>query len=547
MNCALSEKIYDCVVIGSGPGGMPFAWKLASKGMKVLILEAGKKYDPYKDYHLHENDWELKDFPKDSELPYSFGKKQILDNNYSHLQTWNKAGGKSEKLTHRKYYKYSHISGVGGTTLHFQGEAHRLNKAAFKIKSNFGIGQDWPINYDDIEKYYSEVENILGVAGPSSIPGRNRSRPLPLPPHQLKYASQVLEKSCKKLGYKLVPNSVAILSRPYRETPPCNYCNACTWGCPRKDKGSVDVTFLPMIEKTGNCEILTQAHASRIGVKSENGKKKAEGVYYFDKEGKENYVKARHIAVACGAVNTPRLLLNSELDHNGQVGKNFMETLHCSITGFHPDRLDSYRGIPIDGIIWDWNEPSSGKGGYRLYSSTGAAFGPLSYAKRFNEGWGEEFVKNVEKTFGHAITMAGIGEFLPNSNSFVKLSDSEKDRFGLPLAEINSELEMTELSLLDEMSNKAREILDNAGVSEYVEFVSSYDHFNATHVFGTCKMGDNPENSVVDSDLRSHEINNLYVTDASVFPSSGGGEAPSLTIEALSLRAADRLLVNLNS
>ncbi|MGH7791535.1 MAG: GMC oxidoreductase, partial [Thermodesulfobacteriota bacterium] len=321
------------------------------------------------------------------------------------------------------------------------------------------------------------------------------------------------------------------------------------WGCPRKDKGSVDVTFIPLAEKTGRCEILTNAYASKIEVEKKNGAKKVKGVFYYDKDGKEHFVEGGLVAVACGAVETPRLLLNSGINGNGIVGKHFMETLFYQVVAFHQQRLDSYRGIPIDSVIWKWNEPNPKlgfHGGFRLFPTAGSATGPLNYALRFHEGWGEEYVKEVEKWFGHAIGMGGIGEFLPNDNTFVTVSESEKDEYGLPVATIQSFVGESELKILDSMAKKSKEILLASGAKDIVEEVSTYDFFSATHVFGTCRMGKEPEKSVVGPDLRCHEIDNLLVTDVSVFPSSGGGEAPSLTIEALSLRAADSLIEDLN-
>lgn len=539
---------YDCIVIGSGPGGAPFAWRLASKGMRVLILEAGERYNPYKDYALNKNDWETKGFPHRRRIKLTFGKSQSLDEKYKHLKSWNKASGKFNPLGERRYLEYQHVVGVGGTTLHFQGEAHRLHPSAFRMKSLFGVAEDWPIGYKDLEPYYTEVEKIVGVAGPKEIPGRSRSAPYPLPPHKLSYASQVLDKGCKQMGLELLPNSVAILSHSYRDAPPCNYCNGCVWGCPRKDKGTVDVTFIPLAEKTGRCEILTNAFARGIEVEKKDGIKRAKGVFYYGRDGKEYFVEGDFIAVACGAVETPRLLLNSGINENGIVGKNFMETVFYQVVAFHPDRLDSYRGIPIDSVIWKWNEPNPKlgfKGGFRLFPMAGSATGPVNYALRFHEGWGEEYVKEVEKWFGHAIGTGGIGEFLPNDDTFITVSENVKDEYGVPVAMIQSFLGESELRILDSMAKTSKEILRASGANDIVEEFSTYDFFSATHVFGTCRMGKDPEKSVVGPDLRSHEVDNLLITDASVFPSSGGGDAPSLTIEALSLRAADLLIKNL--
>lgn len=546
----MPKRKYDCVIIGSGPGGAPFAWRLASRGMSVLVLEAGPRFDPSTDYHLDELDWEMQSFPHKKKMKFIFGKSQELDKDYEHLRSWNKGAGKLNPGEKRRYLEYQYVAGVGGSTLHFQGEAHRLHPAAFRMKTLYGVASDWSLQYEDLEPYYTEVEKLVGVAGPEKIPGRSMSSPYPLPPHQLSYASSKLKEGCEKLGYELLPNSVAILSENYRDNRPCNYCNGCSWGCPIKDKGSVDVTFIPLAEKTGKCEILTNVTAGRIEVVNRNGQKKAKGVQYFDKEGKEHFVEGEYIAVACGAIETPRLMLNSGINESGQVGRNFMETLFYQAAAFHPERLDSFRGIPIDSVLYEWNEPASNDGltgGYKLFPTVGSAMGPINYALRYHTGWGEEFVKEVEKWFGHAVVMGGIGEFLPNERTFISVEENIKDDYGMPVAKIQSYLGESELKVLDHMSSKAKEILKASGADEIVEEFSAYDLFAASHVFGTCRMGDDPSQSVVNGDLRSHEVKNLLITDASVFPSSGGGDAPSLTIEALSLRAADRLLENIRN
>lgn len=543
----MPKKRYDCIVIGSGPGGAPLAWRLASGGMNVLIMEAGPRYNPEKDYALDQDDWELQRFPEKKKIRNKYGKRQKLNEKYKHLKSWNKNLGELNKSDERDYVDYQQIAGVGGTTLHFQGEAHRLHPDAFSMRSKYGVAADWPLTYDDLEPYYYEAEKVVGVAGPDNIPNRPRNKPYPLPAHNLSYASQIVGKACSKMGLNLVPNSVAILSETYRNNRPCNYCNGCTWGCPIKDKGSVDVTFIPLAEKTGKCEILTGVFASRIELVNKNGSKKAKGVHYFDSDGKEDFIEADYVTVACGAVETPRLLLNSGIDSNGMVGKNFMETVFTQIVAFHPERLDSYRGIPIDSIIWDWNEPGKDgrKGGFRIYPTAASAIGPVNYAMRFHDGWGEDFEKEVEKWFGHAFGINGIGEFLPNEDTFISTDEERKDEFGLPLAVIQSFNGEPELEILDSMAKRSKEIIDTTGAKDVVEQYTTYDMFSASHVFGTCRMGKDPGNSVVGPDLRSHQVENLLVTDASVFPSSGGGDSPSLTIEALSMRAADQLLKNL--
>ncbi len=543
------QSTYDCIVVGSGPGGAPIAWRLAAKGMEVLLLEAGRRYDPYKDYALARDDWELQTFPYGRQIRVVYGEAQKLDPKYHHLKSWMASNRRMNPSSSRRYFRYHHVVGLGGTTLHYQGEAHRLHPKAFKTKSHFGYGADWPISYEDLEPYYTEVERILGVAGPAKQALRPRSAPYPLPPHRLSYASFVIGKAARKLGLTLEPNSLAILSRPYADAPSCNYCNGCVWGCPRKDKGSVDVRFIPLAERTGRCRIVTGAAVRRVEIEEKGGRKRAVGVVWYDENGKRHMARGGHVVVACGAVETPRLLINSGITAGGNVGKNFMETVSYITIALHPERLDSYRGLPIDSIIWDWNEPSVRDGlqsGLRLYPTAGSAMGPVSYALRYHRGWGQKFVDEVRRWFGHAIGVAGIAEFVPNDKTFVGVSEKAKDEFGYPLPLVQSHLGEPELKALDFMYRKSRELLEAAGAEEFVEGIGSYDFFSASHVFGTCRMGTDPETSVVGPDLRCHEVDNLLVTDASVFPTSGGGESPSLTIEALSLRAADLLIKSLS-
>lgn len=532
---------YDVVIVGSGAGGGAVAYGLAVKGIKALVLEAGRRYNPYKDYPLERYDFESKGFPWDTSLSkFTFGRRQKLKEEFSHLFSWNKAYGRLNTTNYRQYLAYQHIKGVGGTTLQFSGEAHRLHPNAFKMHTLFGVGHDWPISYEDLAPYYDMAEEIIGVAGPESNPFKPGKYPYPLPPHPLSWATKSVKKGFTGLGLSLIEDSVAILSRPYKGRVPCNYCNGCHYGCPRKDKGSVDVTFLAEAESTGNCRIFENAFVYKVVMDKQN---KVKGVLYYDASGKEHFAPLKILVLACGAVETPRLILNSNIaNSNGQVGKNLMETLFWFSTSLHTEYIQSYRGIPRDSICWDFNDPLKNKdfiGGFKLNPSALDLIGPISYAHRLVEGCGDEHLENMQKVYWRAIGIKAVGEFFPNKDTFIDIDNNEKDRFGIPVARISAFLGENEIKLLGFMAKITREILKSAGINNLVEERSSFDYFYATHVFGTCKMGSNAEYSVVNKNCQSHEIGNLFIVDNSVFPSTGGGDGPSLTIEALGLRAAD--------
>ncbi len=549
----MAAEDFDVTIIGSGPGGGSLAWALSSQGVKVLVLEAGPAYDYTQDYHLEQDDWEKFSFPISGRehRSYVFAPMQPLEERWSNLLSWNRITGRTNPSDRRRGRAYSHVQGVGGTTLHYLGEAHRMHADSMRMQSDFGVAADWPFGYDELEPYYVAAERLIGAAGPPEQPGRWRSEPYPLPAHRLAYASQKVEAGCRELGLALSPNSLGILSEPYDERPPCNYCANCNRGCPRADKGSVDVTFIAKALETGNCTLKPESQVIRIDAGADD---MVSGVVYADVGGATHRVSSHAVVVACGAVHTPRLLLSSAGRHapdglaneSGQVGQNFMETSFWTSSALHPEPLGSHRGVPSDSICWDFNAPDAIPGvigGCRFTSGAAQAgfTGPVSYAKRVAKGWGHEHRKQMRETFGHVVSVAAIGESLPNARSFIDLDPERKDANGVPLARIHSHLDEGEVRRIAFMAEKTREILQAAGAGELIEEYGTYDMFLSTHVFGTCRMGADPENTVVDATGRSHRWRNLYVADASVFPSSGGGEAPSLTIEALGIRTAEHL------
>jgi len=223
-----------------------------------------------------------------------------------------------------------------------------------------------------------------------------------------------------------------------------------------------------------------------------------------------------------------------------------METLSWNSTGLVPGLTQSHVGLQSDAICWDFNAPDAipgVMGGCRFNSSTQEIgfTGPIAYASRVVGGFGKQLKDGVRASIGSALSVGAIGEFLPNEGTFVELDPQQKDRFGMPLPRLHSHLSHQEIERLKFMASQSRRLLKEAGATELVEEFGAWDHFSATHVFGTCRMGTDFLTSVVDAHCKSHEHPNLYITDASVFPSSGGGESPSLTIHALAVRAADAI------
>ncbi|MEN8259969.1 MAG: GMC family oxidoreductase [Pseudomonadota bacterium] len=546
---------FDVVIVGSGAGGSACAWALAEAGIKVLVLEAGPEYNPEHDYRLSRPDWELQRFPGKprSQGRYAFAPLQPIDPGMGHLMSWNHLRGRMNTGPRRLPYAYHHVRGIGGSTLHFTGEAHRLNPLSMRMKSRFGVAADWPFDYRELEPYYARAEQIVGVAGPDKEPTRPRNTPYSLPAHAQSYASRILGKGMSKLSINWTPNSLAVLSKAYDDRPPCNYCGNCNRGCPIRDKGSADVTFMRRARVTGRCHVLTECQVIRLNAGKSD---RIASLEYADKENKRHAIDLGNkiLVLACGAVETPRLLLASDNSHapqgianeSGQVGKNFMETIAWTSAGIHPKAIGSHRGHPCDSISWDYNAPDAIPdviGGCRFTPGTAEAdlIGPVNYAERVVPGWGRQHKQRMKALFGKVLAISSIGESVPNPETFVALDPRRKDTLGMPLARIHSHLDGMALKRLTFMAKTARRILDAAGVEKIIEEYGSYDFFSSTHVFGTCRLGRDAEESVVNPNGRSHRWKNLYIADTSVFPSSGGGEAPSLTVEALALRTVEAM------
>ncbi|MBI5380150.1 MAG: GMC family oxidoreductase [Nitrospirae bacterium] len=553
----IEKRRWDVCVVGSGAGGGAAAYRLGTLGVNTLVLEAGPRFSP-SEYRLDRPGWDLVSFPLPADPRwkekdrYTSGTGQPLPAQYSHLQSTLQGLRRYQHPPDRRApFVYEHARGVGGSTLHFQGEAHRFHPSAFRMRTLHGVGEDWPLTYDDLAPFYDGAERVLGVAGSAENPFKPPRGPYPLPPHRLSWASRRIARAAGKLGLQLLPNSLAILSQPYDGRPPCNYCAGCTWGCPLRDKGSWDQTFLAKAEATGRVWILPEALVHRVETDKQG---RVSGVLFSDKEGRERRVKARVVLLACGAIETPRLLLNSagnQFPHglangSGQVGKHFLETVHAGVTGRFADRLDAHRGLPIDSRIWDFVAPDPRRGftaGCVLGVSqiAGDLLSPFRHAVSLSAAWGTAHKAFMRKSFGRVVHLFGITDQLPNPGSRVVLDPTVKDAFGLPVARIEAALGENEWRAMAFILNTSRDLLAAAGAEEILGQTTAFDLPHASHVFGTCRMGTDPSKSIVNAEGRAHEAPNLYILDASLFPTAGGGDSPSLTIAAVALRAAGLL------
>lgn len=538
---------YDAIIIGSGAGGGTVAYRLTKAGLQVLLLEQGPRFDPVKDYPLGKNDWEKWDhFEKNNPDSYT-SEPHELEHNAGDIMSMLHG----RRLSHRNttHFKYVRASGVGGSTLRYQAEMHRFSEHAFRMKSLFDMGEDWPITYADIVPFYQEAEKLLGVAGDHKNPFKPRRGPFPMPAHPLGCPSQKIQAGAKKLGLNLLPNSLAVPSRPYRGRPACIYCRGCGNGCVIGDKGSVDVVMINPAMETGKLTIKTGARALQIEV---DKKGIAQAVIWQGKNGLEKS-RGKTIVVSCGAIETPRLLLNSAsaifrdglANSSGTVGAHLMTHLSYTSIVLFGQPLKSYQGLPIDSRIWDYSTPAMIKkqgGGFAL-GVMGAPEGlvsPARFASFIAPGWGKNHKQYMKKYYGAHSAVFGVAEHLPNKKNRVTLSGTN-DSTGKPKAHVTVAFREKDLELMRHMRKRCQEVAEASG-TKILSTLSSLDFMGATHIGGTARMGNNKKNSVVNAFGQCHDVKNLFIADNSVFVTQGSGDSPALTIMALALRTADYIV-----
>jgi choline dehydrogenase-like flavoprotein len=424
-------------------------------------------------------------------------------------------------------------TGVGGSTLHYTAYVPRPQPDDLRLRSEFGVGQDWPLDFAELEPYLAEVEAFLGVSGPTPYPwGPARRSGYPLPPLPLNVPARLVAKGCAELGLRTSPAPNAALSAPYGGRPACRNRGFCQAGCTVGAKGSMDVTYIPRAVAHG-AEVRPGWFVERIEVGRDG---RVTGVVARDGEGREIRQRCRALFLCAGAVETPRLLLmNGLANGSGQVGRNLMAHPGVQVWGRFETDVSPWKGIPGGLISEDTHRPAGADfaGGY-LIQSLGVM--PVTYASQLARGpglWGEALKAHMEGLRQFAGVNI-LGECLPNPENRIELS-TEWDGRGLPKPIAHFTDGDNERRLVAHATPLLMAVLEAAGGRDLWRF----DRY--AHVLGTCRMGADPDASVVDARGRSHEIPNLYVADASVFPSALSVN-PALTIMALALRSADAFL-----
>jgi choline dehydrogenase-like flavoprotein len=505
------EDEVDFAIVGTGAGGGTLACKLAEAGFSVIAFDAGPYFRPLEDFASDES----------SQSKLYWTDERIVDGDDPIKMGSNNSG-----------------KAVGGSTVHFAMVSLRFRPEWFKARTLLGYGADWPVSWEEMWRYYAEVERALCISGPVNYPWGPKRPRYPYRAHPISASAAVLARGAEKLGIQWTETPIATLSAPRGRAHPCVYRGFCTLGCSTNAKQSVLVTWLPRALAAG-AEIRDFAMVGRIEEKDG----RVTGVHY-QREGRWQFQRARNVVVAGYAIETPRLLLNSANDRHpdglanssGLVGKNLMVQLNQAAWGQMADEIRSYKGPPSLAITEHWNYEDRGKdyhGGW-CYMSQGPL--PVLWAKTLAGGrglWGQALVDEMHR-YNHSTGLKMVGETLPYEHNRVTLAD-ERDQYGLPIARITYSYGDNERAMIRHAVDYMDQALAAVGATERWKQMDDTCHLN-----GTARMGFSPTDSVVNGDCRSWDIPNLWVCDGSVFPTVGGVN-PSLTIQAVACRTADRI------
>jgi choline dehydrogenase-like flavoprotein len=511
----------DVCIVGAGAAGGILALELARRGVRVAVLESGPRHD----------------FARRSEYVRRY---------LRHQDPWRTPVGDLDRHTvgGRNPYRLEgkRARGIGGSTLHWEGYALRLHPNDFRLRSLYGIADDWPISYQALEPYYAAAERALGVAGAMDEPwGASRSGPFPLPPFPFSYSDGLFAPACRQLGVALHHLPQARNSQAYAGRPQCRACGTCHV-CPTGAKASVDLTHIPDAEATGNARILTDATVLRLDL-ARSGEVSA--AVYGRPDKVERRLTARVFILAAGAVENARLLLLSAshswpaglANGSGLVGKFFMSHPSIDVIGrarekVHPYRIGFSTAMSRQFAI---ERDRATRGAFILEFLNSA--GPTPERIAVDSGlWGEALRQHVRNEFGHALGIRVYGEQLPDRANALSLAPNLRDHFGSPAAHLHCRVGPYEREALDDAKELAGKILATMGLSQIRATGLTY----AGHQMGTHRMGHDPRTSVVDVNLKAHDVANLYLVGSGCFVTASASP-PTLTIAALAIRAAEHV------
>jgi len=555
---ARAPKIFDVCVIGSGAGGGMAAKVLTEGGLNVVMLEAGPPVNPERDFKMLMWPYEL--------AHRGAGVGGRARENFSEFLAPNGAWeieGEPYTSAPGANFQWFRSRIVGGRTNHWGRIALRFSPIDFKSGTRDGLGDDWPISYEDLAPYYDKVESYIGVFGtkenvPSAPDG------IFLPPPKPRCNELLVKKACDKLNIICIPSRLAVLTKSINGRQPCHYCGQCGRGCVTGSNFSSSQVLIPPAMATGKLTMITGAMAREILVGKD---RKAEGVSYIDKATRtEKRVYARAVVAAASACESARLLLNSKsslfpnglANSSGSVGRYLTDSVGSDGWGtvpqlekVPPHNHDGVGGMHMYIPWWKFDRKNDFPRGYHIEIGGGrhmpgvGMFDGLCYDE---EGYGAKLKQRARETYGRTIDFSGRGEMIPNSDTYCEIDPDVVDEWGIPVLRFHFRWTEYELRQAQDMQETFRAMIEMMG-GEYKTKTAIDGQYpfgiqeggKIIHEVGTARMGGDPKTSVLNGYCQAHDVKNLFVTDGASLVTNPD-KNPTLTIMALSWRASEYLL-----
>ena len=565
---------YDVIIVGSGAAGGMSAYVLCRAGLKVLMLEAGRNYDPIKETAMFQTNVEAPlrgEATKDKNFGFFDatvdGGWTVPGEPYRVQRAgspeWVDASDWKAKQTNQNFMWWRPRM-LGGRTNHWGRIALRMGPYDFKPKTRDGLGLDWPFEYSEIEPWYDKTEALIGVFGtnegmentPDSL--HDSLQPPPKP----RGYELLTKKHCGPLGIPVIPSHLAILTKPLNGRAACFYATECGRGCSIRANFQSTTVLLPPAVETGNLDIITNAMVREVTIDKTG---KATGVLYIDKDtGKEERATARVVVLAASGCESARILLNSKsalfpdglANGSGKVGRYLMDTVGSSLTGqipalenCPPHNEDGASGMHMYMPWWLYKEQLAGKlgfaRGYHIEFGGGRDMPGMGTYVPNEKSYGTALKKEARRYFGSIVGFAGRGEMIPNEDSYCEIDPDRKDQYGIPVLRFHWKWTDHEKLQAVHMQKTFKDIIESMGGK--VLGKPQLDPEKAImaggtiiHEVGTTCMGADAKHSVLNQWSQAWEVPNLLVTDGGPF-ASNADKNPTLSIMALAMRSCTHL------
>jgi choline dehydrogenase-like flavoprotein len=535
----------NAVIVGAGAGGGVVAKELACAGLSVVLLERGKWYtaaDCRKDDLFNQRTQVLgaKFGPDEQRDP-----RVIVDNGGKETIVFPSDGGYS-----------NNAACVGGGTFSYGAMAWRFQEKDFRMRSTYGAVEgstleDWPIGYADLEPYYEKAEWEMGLSGDvSNDPFKSpRRKPLPMPPLAPNREYQILHPAAKRLG--LHPFDIPMLRNtvPYNGRRSCMRCRWCVgFACELNARTGTHNTVIPTALATGNSELRTECMVKEIQF---DGRGHATGIAYFDSQDRLQEQPADLVIVCGGAIESARLLLNTHHklfpdglgNRHGWVGRNLQSHSYAGAVGLFDQETYDDLGPGASIAVCDYNHGNPGLAGGGMIANEfiRLPYQFLGLVPPWISGWGKEHKEFVRNAYKRTISVMGPAQEMPLADARVQVDPKVKDYWGIPVARLSGTRHLHSIEIARFLAGKAEAWVKEAGAAQTWKHAPGKSLSGGQHQAGTCRMGNDPQTSVVNRDCQLHDVDNVYVIDASVHVTNGGFN-PALTILANAYRTSANLL-----